>query len=262
MASNKFIKCKFCSKLLQDEEKYANHIELKHPDMIIPGMVPRQFVYYLRTGKTHGNCVMCKEPTKWNPNTNKYNRFCENPKCKEEYREQFKKRMLDKYGKITLCNDPEMQRKMLAARRISGEYRWSTDPRYKVQYTGTYELDFLIFLDRIMRYEPGDIMMPSPHTYFYIYEGKKHFYIPDCYIPSLNLEIEIKDGGSNPNNHPKIQQVDKVKERLKDEIFLSKDIPFNYLKIVNKDYMIFFRYLELAKKQELAGITKKIVMKD
>ena len=36
------------------------------------------------------------------------------------YREQFKKRMIDKYGRVHLLNDPEQQRKMLQNRKISG----------------------------------------------------------------------------------------------------------------------------------------------
>ena len=105
-----------------------------------------------------------------------------------------------------------------------------------------------------------DIMSPSPHTFFYEYEGKKHFYIPDVFIPSLNLEIEIKDGGDNPNTHPKIMAVDKVKEQLKDAVMADKAVPFNYIKIVNKEYKKFFKYLEIAKEYDGKGIKKKIYM--
>jgi hypothetical protein len=262
MASRKKIyHCKFCTKIFNDEAAYAEHIAKKHKDMIIPGMVPRQFVYYLRTGKTHGTCIVCKKDTKWNDKTNKYHRFCDNPKCKEEYRKVFKDRMIGKYGKVTLCDDPEQQKKMLAARKISGVYHWSDHIRdHVIGYTGSYELDFLQFMDFSMDYPFEDIMSPSPHTYYYMYEGTKHFYIPDFFIPSLDLEIEIKDGGDNPNTHPKIVAVDKEKERLKDEVLKSKEIPYNYLKITNKEYMKFFHYLEKAKEQEVEGITKKIFM--
>lgn len=260
--SSKACRCKFCNTLCSDEAHYAEHIEAKHSDMIIPGMVPRQFVYYLRTGKTHGSCVMCKHDTKWNDMTNKYHRFCDNPKCKEEYRETFKNRMIGKYGKITLCDDPEQQKKMLAARRISGMYQWSDHIKsHVIGYTGSYEADFLSFMDNVLQFPFDDIMSPSPHTYYYTYEGKQHFYIPDFFIPSLNLEIEIKDGGDNPNNHPKIVAVDKEKERLKDEIMKDTQVPFNYLKITNKEYMKFFKFLEAAKENTLRGHEgKKIYM--
>lgn len=259
--ADKIIHCKFCDAIFKDEGDYAEHIAEKHPEQIIPGMVPRQFVYYLRTGKTEGKCVVCEKPTTWNEVTNKYNRLCKNPKCKEELRRRFKDNMIGKYGKVTLLDDPEQQRKMLAARKISGTYQWSDrNPNHKFTYTGSYEKGFLIFLDTVFNLPPEDLMSPSPHTYYYKYEGKDHFYIPDFFIPSLNLEIEIKDGGDNPNNHPKIQAVDKEKEKLKDEIMKSNGIPFNYLKVVNQQNMRFFKYLEIAKKYELEGIKKKIIL--
>jgi hypothetical protein len=166
--------------------------------------------------------------------------------------------MIGKYGKVTLLNDPEQQRKMLANRKISGVYRWTDGG--ETTYTGSYELSFLEFLDQIMNYNSSDIIAPSPHTYYYEYEGEKHFYIPDFFIPSLNLEIEIKDGGDNSNMHPKIQAVDKVKENLKDQVMKSNSKNFNYLKIVNKDNKRFFKYLEIAKKQFFEGIEKPIFM--
>lgn len=234
-------------------------METKHSAMIPEDMTPWQFVYYLKTNKTHGNCVICKKPTKWNEKTHKYNRFCENPACKEKYRETFKKRMIGKYGKISLLDDPEQQRKMLENRGISGEYLWS-DHYHKTKYVGSYEHDFLEFLDMIMNFDPNDVMAPSPHTYFYTYENKKHFYIPDFYIPSLNLEIEIKDGGDNENKHPKIQAVDKVKEKLKDEVMKSNRSTFNYLKVKNKQHEVLFKYLELAKYNMIHDIHENIVM--
>lgn len=238
----KRIKCKFCDRYFKDQDAYAAHLENRHTDMIPPEMDGYQFYYYLRTGKTEGKCIICGNPTDWNSKTHKYHRFCNNPKCKEKYRNEFKKRMMGKYGKITLLNEPEQQKIMLSRRKISNIYTWSNHEA-DIPYTGTYELDFLEFLDHIMDFDPKDIIAPSPHTYYYVYEGKRHFYIPDFFIPSLNLEIEIKDGGSNANMHPKIQSVDKVKERLKDEVMKSNGA-FNYLKIVNKENQRFFEFLE------------------
>lgn len=86
-----------------------------------------------------------------------------------------------------------------------------------------------------------DIIGPSPNTYVYIYEGKEHFYIPDFYIPDLNLEIEIKDGGDDPNKHPHMQ-VDRAKEKLKDEMMI-KNPSVNYFKVVDKKYDDFYKFL-------------------
>ena len=260
MKPKKKIFCQFCNSMFLDIDGYVVHLEEDHEDMIPPDMVPWQFYYYLKTGKVNGSCVMCKKPTEWNDSTHKYNRFCNDPKCKEKYREIFRQRMIGKYGKVSLLNDPEQQKKMLAHRKISGEYTWSKDPRIKIPYTGSYEKKFLEFLDYDMNMDPNDIIAPSPHTYFYVYEGEKHFYIPDFFIPSLNLEIEIKDGGDNPNTHHKIQEVDKVKEKLKDDVMKSVKNSFNYLKIENMDHIKFLTYLQVAKVKFQNDEVEKIFM--
>ena len=253
---SKTLHCKYCDAFIKDYDHYAAHMESDHSDLILPGMDGWQFIFYLRSGKTQGSCVVCKKATEWNPKTHKYHRFCNNPKCKEKYVKTFQNRMVGKYGKVNLLNDPEQQKIMLANRKISGEYTWS-DKIHTSKYTGSYELSFLQFLDEIMNFDPGDVVAPSPHTYYYEYEGKTHFYIPDFYITSLNLEIEIKEG---TNNHPKIQAVDKVKERLKDEVMKSNANTFNYLKIVEKDNEKFLRYLEVAKERFANNDTRPIVM--
>lgn len=243
----KSIKCSLCNKQYATVDDYIAHLNKSHSEDIPKGWSAGHFYYYLKKGVDHGNCVVCKGPTGFNEKTLKYFRFCNNPKCKEKYREMFKKRMIGKYGKISLLDDPEQQKKMLANRSISGTYKWS-DGSLKT-YTGTYELSFLEFLDATMDFKSSDVITPSPHTYWYIYEGKKHFYIPDVFIPSLNLEIEIKDGGDNPNKHPKIQAVDKVKEKLKDDVMKSNGDNFDYIKIVNKQNDTFLKYLNLNKKR-------------
>lgn len=240
-------KCKICGKEFTSLPTLLNHIENKHKEMIPKDMTVHQYYYYLKTGKTNGNCVMCKKPTSWNSNTNKYNRFCDDPRCKEKYREMFKDRMIKKYGKVHLLDDPDKQREMLAHRKISGEYKWNNSS-IKTQYTGSYELDFLKLLDNFFDWDPEDILMPSPHTYTYMYEGEQKFYIPDAFIPSIGLEIEIKDGGLNPNNHHKIQDVDKVKEKAKDDVLTSQK-SFHYIKIYDKNYINFFNFLKRYKEE-------------
>lgn len=251
-------KCHFCDRRYNEVDAYIKHLESAHMDLIPPDMEAGQFFYFLKTGKKEGKCVICGKPTGWNSKTNKYKRFCDNPKCKEKYIQTFQNRMIGKYGKITLLNDPEQQKLMLSHRHISGTYLWS-DKVHKVTYTGSYEKEWFEFLDLVFDFDPTDIIAPSPHTYIYQYEGKNHFYIPDCFITSLNLEIEIKDGGDNPNMHPKIQEVDKVKEALKDQVMMSNGT-FNYLKITNKDHEKFFKYLMLAKDKFANGDNKPIYM--
>lgn len=261
MATNykRRIYCQFCDFWTREPDQMVSHIEKKHPEVIPPTFTPWRFFYYLKTGKKNGSCVMCHKETDWNEKSHKYNRFCNNPACKEKYKSSFNKRMISKYGKVSLIDDPEMQRKMLANRKISGIYVWR-DHVHESHYTGSYEKSFLTFLDQVMEYDPNDVLSPSPHTYYYIYEGDQHFYIPDFFIPSLNLEIEIKDGGDNMNMHPKIQEVDKVKERLKDEVMKGNSSSFNYLKIVNMENDKFFKYLEEAKYRTTNNIKGNIIM--
>ena len=244
MQKVKYFKCPHCGVKFQSLQVWGNHVKNKHPDIIPEGWSYARYFYYIQTGKTHGNCVICKNPTEWNEATQKYERFCHNENCKKTYREQFKNRMISRYGKVHLLDDPEQQRKMLANKKISGSYTFLDG--IKVTYTGTYELDFLKFLDRFLHFNGNDILMPSPHTYFYEYTNEndrehegRHFYIPDAYIPSLNLEVEIKQG---TNMHPKLLQIDKVKELQKDAMMSARD-DVHYIKIVEKDYTEFIHYI-------------------
>ena len=80
---------------------------------------------------------------------------------------------------------------MLMGRKISGVYKWS-DRINNFDYTGSYERDFLEFLDNQLEWtNPTDIMSPGP-TFHYEYNGADHFYIPDFYITSLDLIVEIQ----------------------------------------------------------------------
>ena len=236
-------RCPECRKPFRTLGAWANHMNNAHPEVRPEGYSDRRFFYYILTGKTHGNCIVCKKETEWNEETGKYNRFCSNPKCKEEYRKVFKERMISKYGKITMMDDPEFARKALANRKISGSYKFSDGG--ELSYVGSYEKDFLMMMDKFLGYRSTDIMAPSPHTYYYEYEGEKHYYIPDFFIPNLNLEIEIKQ---NESTHPKILAVDKVKEQKKDEVMLANK-SIVYIKLVDKKYEPFIEYLLSLKEQ-------------
>lgn len=235
--------CKICKEKYSSLEGLYSHLEEEHSAQIPPDMSTAHFYYYLKTGREHGNCVMCKQPTTFNEKTKKYNRFCNDPACKIKYKEIVDKRMIGVYGKVNLLNDPDHQRKMLMNRSISGVYNFKGVDK---PYVGSYELDFLKTMDLFFDWDPSDIVSPSPHTYYYVYEGEKHFYIPDFYIMSLGLEIEVKDGGDNPNLHHKIQDVDKEKEKLKDKIMHTQKIN-HYIKLTNKNYYNLFEFFRRSK---------------
>lgn len=240
-------KCFNCNERFRNIEDVYDHIEEEHEDSIPKDFSVQQYYYYQKTGRSSGKCIICKNPTGWNYSTNKYHRFCKNPKCKEKYREQFKSRMIGKYGKVHLLNDPEKQREMLANRKISGVYKWS-DGTHSFNYTGSYELEFLRFLDLVLEYDPEDIISPSPHNYTYTIDGVERFYFPDFYLPSISLEIEVKDGGENPNTHPGFAVTTKLKEAEKDKVMTSQNA-FNFIKITDKNHARFVQFMELLKEE-------------
>lgn len=211
--------------------KMGNHYQTVHRSLLPPDMTGYQWFYFLLTKKDHGSCVICHHETDFNEVSMKYSRFCNNPACKQKYKEERDRRMIQKYGKVHLLNDPEQQKRMQAGRRIAGIYNWS-DNKTKVPYLSSYELDFFRYLDITLRWPSSDLIAPSPHTYEYEYQGKTHFYMPDAFIPSLNLEVEIKDDGSAKN----ISQESREKDKIKDNLMKSCSNLFNYIKIINKNY--------------------------
>lgn len=127
-----------------------------------------------------------------------YARFCNNQLCKQKYKEERDRRMIKKFGRYTylmIQRVPEEKYKL--GRKIAGVYNWSNG-KTKIGYLSSYEHDFLRYLDIELHWPPSDIMA-SPHTYAYEYQGESHYYMPDYFIPSMNLEIEIKDDGSALN---------------------------------------------------------------
>lgn len=258
MSTSKSVKCKICGKTYVSKQALIDHIEKTHSSTIPEGWNAARYENFLRTGKTEGHCVYCKKPTDWNNATGKYNRMCGSEKCKKIARELANKNYIGLHGKPYSINDPEQQKKMVYGRKNSGKYIFESEDgkEYVAMYDSSYGKDFFEMIDTFLSWDGADIIAPSPHTYWYEYEGKKHFYIPDAYSTSLNLEIEIKDGGDNPNNHPKIQAVDKVKEQKKDAVMKSLKGQVNYIKICNKDYSGFFKMLSELKQKDVCQLPK------
>lgn len=245
------VRCPICEQktYFKDRDFLIAHIGKKHKESIPEGWVAARYENYLRTGKTSGRCVECGEETGWNPSTNKYYRLCKNPKCRKAQADKAEKNMQKKTGmtKSERMSQASVQKKMIYAKHTSGCYKAGD---HEIWYDSSYAKEFVEMLS-FMNQDMNDIFGPSPNTYEYIYEGKKHLYIPDLYIHTYGLEIEIKDGGDNPNKHPKIQQVDKVKEQEKDKVMeqLQKQGKLFYIKVVNKDYREFFQLLMTLKEK-------------
>lgn len=232
-------KCPFCSKKYVERQALYDHIEKAHPAHVSEEMSAARVFFNHRNNKTHGTCVICGGETDWNEATERYERF-DREGCRNLYREEFSKRMIDKYGKTHLLDDPDQQKKMLENRSISGVYRWSDGGETK--YTGSYEHDFLRFLDTMLGFKSSDVMAPAPQVFYYMDGGKKRFYIPDFYIPSINALVEIKDGGDNPNKHHNRQDIDGRKEKIKDEV-MKKQKQYNFVKVADKNYSTFLKFL-------------------
>ena len=241
------VRCPICETktYFKDRQSLITHISKKHKSLIPEGWEASRYENFLRTGKTHGTCMVCKKDTEWNPTTNKYARLCKDPKCKETLAKQAEENMIKKTGmtKSERMKQADVQRNMIYSKHTSGCHE--TEDGHKIWYDSSYGKEFVELLDDYLNLDMSDVFGPSTNEYTYIYDGKPHMYIPDYRIQSLNLEVEIKDGGDNPNNHPKIQAVDKKKEEEKDKVMykLQKEGKIHYIKIVNKDYREFFQLL-------------------
>ena len=232
--SNKIYKCPFCDYKYKEKQSLYNHMEKEHEDQL-NGLSPAQCYFNIRNKKDHGSCIICKKETQWNEATERYERLCSDA-CKKKYRQLFRDRM-KKSGKDPdkFLNDPEQQKKMLANRKISGEYVWPDGT--KTKYVGSYDRDFIEFVHTFFPdFNPSDLMSPAPQIVNYKYKGKEHFYIPDFYITSLNLLIEIK---SDTNMHYRERDIDQEQEKDK----AVKRTNYNYIKILEKRYDEFYDFI-------------------
>lgn len=227
-------KCPFCNYVFDEKHAFCNHVCMVHNNLIPEDAEPLEFAYNILVNKQPGRlCLMCrKNPVNFNQSTLKYERFCSNPQCKEEYVKMVKGRMVNKYGKEHLLNDPEMQRKMIYNHPLAKDFVWDENNTFRV--IGSYEYDFLNKL-KSLGWSPSDVISPSPNNYPYKWkDGSEHLYIPDFYIPSLSLEVEIKE---SDNTHPRMEH-EREMEYIKDNMMkqLHQRTGINYIKIVDKKY--------------------------
>lgn len=255
MSTKKF-KCPLCdNKYYLNKQALYSHIEKVHPNDISDDMSPARLYFNWKNHKEVGICTQCrKNPTKFNESSERYERFC-SEKCKKAYVDNFKNvRMVGKYGTPHLLNNPDQQKKMLAHRKISGEYKWSSN-NIKFEYTGEYELEFLKFLDLYLHWSYTDLIAPAPQVFEYEFEGKKHLYLPDFYLPSINTIVEIKTQ-IDPRKEQFRNGKEKEIETLKDEIMINQK-SYNYIKINDKNYMKFIDFLMKLKNEEVLEKNEK-----
>jgi hypothetical protein len=230
MSSNTSFKFPLDGKPFTSKAALYQHIEENYSNMLSDEMPAARLYFNLKYNKTVGRSVISGKPTKWNPVTERYERFADENE-KVIYREQFRERMMQKYGKTHLTDDPEHQKVMLSNRSIAQFYKWQDGTQTKV--TGTYEEHFLHFIESVYHFKAE--YLAEPPTIFYKDEDDKvRFYLPDFYIPSLNLIIEVK--GSNEH----YQQRDAYKERMKREATVREG--FDFVQIQDKFYSPFNVY--------------------
>lgn len=246
-------KCPYCEERLE-KEKLIDHVEDNHDDLIPEKETPAQVVFNHIHKKTHGTCVICKNPTLWNEKAGRYDRLCSD-KCKETMRENFKTNSLSKHGKYNFTADPEFQEKMLKGRKISSTYTFSDGG--KVDYVGSYEKKFLEFVDKVMNIESKDIIAPGP-IIEYEFDGEIHHWITDFYYVPGNLVLDVKDGGKNPNTRPMEEYREK---QLAKEAAIKKLRKYNYLRLTDNNFGQFIEVLADLKMMALDINEKKLINK-
>ena len=234
-AKKKKYKCPYCE-LRVERAKLHLHIQDKHEDMIPEGYTALRVAFNTINNKTEGHCIICKKETSWNEDKGRYERLCGDPKCKETYKKMCADRNKNKYGTERLQSDPryaeEVQKKALAGRGISGEYKFKDGGI--VPYVGSYEKKLLKFLDDVMNIRSEDIVAPGP-SIEYEWNGDRHIYLPDFYYIPYNLIIEIKDGGDNPNKNPAMTDY-KTNRQVAKENAVRATQKFNYIRLTNNDF--------------------------
>ena len=224
-------KCPYCEERL-DRDNLPNHINKKHQEMIPQGYTASRVAFNAINKKTSGRCIICGKETDWNEDKCRYERICNDPKCKKEYIKMTEERLKKARGitKKEMLSDPDFQNKMLKGRSISGTYKFSDGG--KLEYVGSYEKNFLEFMDKFLKVKSSDIQAPGP-TIGYYYDGKKHFWITDYYYIPYNLVLDVKDGGKNPNKRemPEYRAKQKAKEKA-----ISQSGMYNYIRLTDNQF--------------------------
>lgn len=235
-------KCPFCD-YRGVRVDLVHHVNEEHEDMIPKGFTPARVVFNYVNKKESGRCIQCGKPTAWNEDRWKYERLCGDKHCHDEYVKLVKSRMVNCYGVEHRLNDPEIQKQMLANRKISGEYTFR-DGGVRT-YCGSYERKLLEFYDKVLNVPSKDIITPGPNIE-YKYKGKNHIWITDIYYIPANLVHDVKDGGSNPNT----RQMDdyRAKQDAK-EAAIAKLGKYNYIRLTDNNFQQLLLILAELKEQ-------------
>lgn len=213
--------CPYCDKKLYRDQLIV-HVGEKHESMLPEGYSPARAVYDAINKKNYGTCMICKSKVyEWDPVVLRYKNICSNPACINAVRTKALNNHL---------NDPEVQMKMLAGRKISGTYEFTDGTKHS--YVGSYEKKCLEFMDKVLQMQGKDILTPGP-VVKYEYEGEEHTWILDIlYVPAM-LAIDCKDGGDNPNTRE--MKSYREKQKCKEDA-IEKEGKYNYLRLTDNNF--------------------------
>lgn len=219
--STRKYRCPFC-RITATRDKLISHIQDQHEDMIPEDYTAARLLYDHINHKNYGTCIICKKPVyEWDETICRYKNLCDDPHCMAQLKARSAKNHLE---------DPEVQKKMLAGRRISGFYKFKDGTTHS--YVGSYERNCFEFMDLVLNIEGKDIMSPGP-TIYYEWNGEQHPWILDwMYIPAM-LCADVKDGGSNPNNRP---MEDYRERQIAKEEAITKLGKYNYIRLTDNNF--------------------------
>ena len=153
--STRKYRCPYCN-ITATRDKLAAHIEDKHEAMIPEGYTATRVLYDYINKKNYGTCLVCKKKVyEWDDNVCRYKNICDDPKCLATLKERAGHNHLE---------DPEVQKKLLAGRRISGQYTFHDGVTHS--YVGSYERNCFEFMDTVLNIPGKDIMSPGPTIYY------------------------------------------------------------------------------------------------
>lgn len=243
--SKRKYKCPYCE-FRTDRVNLVYHVSEEHEELIPEGYTAARVVFNMINNKTNGTCIMCGAETDWNEKSWRYERLCGKKKCHDDYVKMVNERMMKKYNKTNLLDDPEHQKKMLEGRKISGNYKFR-DGGVR-SYCGSYEKKALEFYDKVLEVHSNEIMTPGP-TIEYEYNGEKHFWITDIYYITANLVHDVKDGGSNPNK----RNMEEYREKqIAKEKAIADANEYNYIRLTDNNFQQLLFILADIKEQLLS----------
>ena len=219
--STRKYRCPYC-RVTATRDRLISHIQDHHEDMLPEGYSAARVLYEHINKKNYGTCIICKKPVyEWDETICRYKNLCDNPHCMAQLKARSAKNHLE---------NPEVQKKLLAGRRISGNYTFADGTVHS--YVGSYERNCFEFMDKVLNIQGKDIMSPGP-TVYYEWNGEKHPWILDwMYIPAM-LCADVKDGGSNPNNRP---MEDYRERQIAKEEAIAKEGKYNYIRLTDNNF--------------------------